>query len=298
VNNILRNKKMLRHRAMPSLTRKSPTSDAPPQAIQQSNEHGPNASLERYVIPNLRNACRILKLLRGQPGGLKAAELARSLGIPVTTTMRITSTLQIEGLVQKSDGRFELGPVLIHLGNAALAGTDIRKLALPLLQKLTLETDETSHLAIPCNERSLIIAVQDSLHPLRAASPAGFLTDLHSSSTGKIFLSYVHNEQFAEFKALKAPYRHTAHTLTKRAELEREIELTRNRGYSVDDEECHLGVRCVAAPIFSSDGSVVAAIGITAATVRLAEKRIPEMAAKVRAAAAGASRLLGYSEPQ
>jgi IclR family acetate operon transcriptional repressor len=260
-----------------------------------STGHGPNASLERYVIPNLRNACRVLKELRGHPGGLKAADLARSLGIPVTTTMRITATLQIEGLVQKNDGRYGLGPVLIHLGNAALAGTDVRKLALPLLKKLTMDADETSHLAIPCNERSLIIAVQDSLHPLRAASPAGFLTDLHSSSTGKIFLSYLHGDQLDEFAALKAPYRHTANTLTKKAEIEREIELTRRRGYSIDNEECHIGVRCVAAPVFSSDGSVVASIGITAATVRLPEKRIPEMAAKVIAAAAEASQLLGHS---
>jgi IclR family acetate operon transcriptional repressor len=262
-----------------------------------STEHGPNASLERYVIPNLRNACRVLRELRGHPGGLKAADLARSLGIPVTTTMRITATLQIEGLVQKNDGRYGLGPVLIHLGNAALAGTDIRRLALPLLQKLTMDADETSHLAIPCNERSLIIAVQDSLHPLRAASPAGFLTDLHSSSTGKVFLSYLHRDQLDEFAALKAPYKHTANTLTRKADIEREIELTRKRGYSIDNEECHIGVRCVAAPIFSSDGSVVASIGITAATVRLAEKRIPEMAAKVITAAAEASQLLGHPAP-
>lgn len=265
---------------------------------QPHAEIGPNTSQERYVIPNLRNACRVLKLLRGHPGGLKTSYLARMLGIPVTTTMRITATLQIEGLVQKIDGRFGLGPVLIHLGNAALAGTDIRKLALPLLQELTLRTSETSHLAIPCNERSLIIAVQDSPHPLRAVSPAGFLTDLHSSSTGKIFLAYVFREQFPQFHSAKAPYKHTAHTLTKRSDLEREIELTRKRGYSVDNEECHTGVRCVAAPIFSSDGNVVAAIGITAASVRLAEKRIPEIAAKVREVADEASRLLGYSCPE
>ena len=258
----------------------------------------PKASLERYVIPNLRNACRVLKLLRGHPGGLKASDLARMLGIPVTTTMRITATLQIEGLVSKSDGRYGLGPALIHLGNAALAGTDIRRVALPLLQKLTLATSETSHLAVPCNERSLVIAVQDSPHPLRAVSAAGFLTDLHSSSTGKVFLSYVFREQYPQFQAMEAPYRHTAHTLTRRSEIEREIEATLKRGYSIDNEECHLGVRCVAAPIFSSDGAVVAAIGITAATVRLAEKRIPEVAAKVRAAADEASALLGYSAPE
>ncbi len=262
---------------------------------QTANELGANASLERYVIPNLRNACRVLKLLRSHPGGLKASDIARILGIPVTTTMRITATLQIEGFVQKSDGRYGLGPVLIHLGNAALAGTDIRKLALPLLQKLTLQTGESSHLAIPCNERSLVIAVQDSPHPLRAVSPAGFLTDLHSSATGKIFLSYVFREQYPQFHAVEAPFKHTSHTLTRRPDLEREIGLTRKRGYSVDNEECHYGVRCVASPIFSSDGNVVAAIGITAAAVRLAEKRIPEVAVKVRAVASEASRLLGYT---
>ncbi len=281
---------------MPPLSRQNPAPAISAPASRYPGGPGPNASVERYVIPNLRNACRTLKLLRGHPGGLKASEIARMLGIPVTTTMRITATLQIEGLVQKNDGRYVLGPALIHLGNAALAGTDIRKLALPLLEKLTLQTSETSHLAIPCNERSLIIAVNDSPHPLRVASPAGFLADLHCSATGKIFLSYIYADQFARFHEAEPPYRHTAHTLTRRGDLEREIELTRRRGYSIDNEECHSGVRCVGAPIFSSNGKVVAAIGITAATVRMPEKRIPEVAAKVRAVAREASRLLGYSD--
>ena len=51
-----------------------------------------DSALERYVIPNLRNACRIMKLLAQQPDGLKAAEIARTLKIPVTTTLRIMAT--------------------------------------------------------------------------------------------------------------------------------------------------------------------------------------------------------------
>ena len=105
------------------------------------------ADSERYVIPNLRNACRILKLLGRQPDGLKAAELARALGIPVTTTLRIMATLHLEGLARKSDGRFGLGPVLIQLGTAALDGVELRTLAQPLLQKLSAATDETALLA-------------------------------------------------------------------------------------------------------------------------------------------------------
>jgi DNA-binding IclR family transcriptional regulator len=253
-------------------------------------------SLERYVIPNLRNACWIMKLLAQHPDGLKAAEIARTLKIPVTTTLRIMATLQLEGFARKAEGRFELGPVLIHLGNASLASTEIRSAALPILQQLTAQTDETSHLALPCDDRSLIVAVQDSPHPLRAASRPGFLAELHCSSTGKTLLAFIHPHRLAEFygNGTAQPTKRTPHTLTTFSEIKREIELTRKRGFSLDDEEFAPGIRCLATPVYSSDGTAVAAIGITASTVRFTKERIPEMAAKVQAAAADLSRSLGF----
>jgi len=261
---------------------------------------GPNesASLERYVIPNLRNASRIMKLLAQNPDGAKAADIARTLRIPVTTTLRIMATLQLEGYVRKLDGRFELGPVLIHLGNASLAGTEIRTSALPVLEKLTGSTDETSHLAIPCDGRSLVVAVQDSPHPLRAASRPGFLAELHCSSTGKTFLTFLYSDKLAELYTGARLAKRTPRTLTTLAEIRRDCDLTRRRGFSLDDEEFNLGVRCLAAPVRGSDGSVVAAIGITAATVRFTKERIPEMSAAVTGAAAELSRLLGFSGPR
>jgi IclR family acetate operon transcriptional repressor len=261
---------------------------------RRPREEDPTKSLERYVIPNLRNACDIMKLLGANPEGLKAAEIARTLSLPVTTTLRIMATLQLEGYVRKVEGRFELGPVLIHLGNASLAGTEIREAALPVLQQLTAATEETSHLAIPCDARALIVAVQDSPHPLRAASRPGYLAELHCSSTGKIFLAYLHGETLATALG-KSPVRRTPHTLTTLAEIKREVALTRSRGYSLDNEEYHPGVRCCAAPVFGSDGNVVAAIGITAARVRFPDDRIGPLTNIVRQAAADLGRSLGYN---
>ena len=250
---------------------------------------------ERYVIPNLRNACRILKHLGRLAGSHKGADLARELGIPVTTTLRIMATLTLEGLIRKNGGQYELGPVVIQLGNASLAGTEISTAALPVLASLTARTDETSHLAIPCDGRSLIVAVQDSPHPLRAASRPGFLAALHCSSTGKIFLTYLHGGTLPGVTARQTLDRHTPRTLVTLAELRRESVQTKQRGYSLDDEEFAPGVRCLAAPVFSSTGAVVAAIGITAATIRFTKERIPEMAAHVQAAAAELSASLGHN---
>jgi len=252
------------------------------------------ANLERYVIPNLRNASRIMKLLAQSPDGHKAADIARTLRIPVTTTLRIMATLQLEGFVRKAEGHFELGPVLIHLGNASLAGTEIRTAALPVLQDLTNRTDETSHLAVPCDDRALIVAVQDSSHPLRAASRPGFLAELHCSSTGKCFLAFLHRTRLDAFYGKGKAAKRTPHTLSSLAEIRREADLTLKRGYSLDDEEFNLGVRCLAAPVYSSDGSVAAAIGITAATVRFTRERIPEIAAIVTQSASELSHSLGY----
>jgi len=261
-----------------------------------SSPSSPTASSqERYVIPNLRNACRILKLLGGSTAGFKAADIGRQLKIPVTTTLRIMTTLHLEGLVRKNGAEFELGPVLIQLGNASLAGTEIRALALPVLARLTGQIAETSHLAIPCESRSLIVAVENSPHPLRAASQPGFLAELHCSSTGKIFLAFLQQDRLTELYQGMRPAKRTPHTLTTFNEIRRDCERTRRRGYSLDDEEFNLGVRCLSAPVYSSDGTVVAAIGITAATVRFTKERIPEMAAAVMAAATELSRLLGYA---
>lgn len=250
---------------------------------------------ERYVIPNLRNACHVLKLLGQQSTGLKAAEIARALRLPVTSTLRIMSTLLLEGFVRKTDGRFELGPVLIQLGTASLSGTEIRDIALPLLERLTAATDETSHLAIPCDDRSLIVAVQDSPHPLRASSRPGFLADLHCSSTGKIFLTYLHADRLTELYGRTALPARTPSTLTTLAALRHEIEATRKRGYSLDNEEFNPGVRCLAVPVFGPEGSVVAAIGITAATVRFPRARVPEVAATAVAIAKELSQLIGHA---
>src|SRR5258707_566284 len=203
------------------------------------------SSQERYVIPNLRNACRILKLLGSRPEGFKIADLGRTLNIPTTTTLRIMTTLHLEGMVRRNGALYELGPVLIQLGHASLAGTEIRASALPVLSNLTARTDETAHLAIPCDDRALIVAVQDSPHPLRAASRPGFLAELHCSSTGKTLLAFLHYQRLAEFygNGSARPGKRTPHTLTTLAEIKREIELTRKRGYSVDDEEFAPGIR-------------------------------------------------------
>lgn len=255
----------------------------------------PKDPAERYVIPNLRNACHILRLLSQFPEGVKPADIHRQLKIPVTTTLRIMATLCLEGYAAKVEGRFKLGPVLINLGQSALQGTEIRDLAVPVVQALSEATEETAHLAIPCDFQPLILVVHHGMHPLRAASRPGTIAEAHCSATGKIFLSYLHGGNLAAVVAKNGMKVRTEKTLTTLKQLERDCLHTRERGYATDEEEYHAGVRCLAVPVRGADGSVVAALGITASVTRFTPSRNAEIAAKVNAAAHELSRKLGYS---
>lgn len=75
-------------------------------------------ALERYVIPSLRSASRIMKLLARQPAGCKAVEISRALRVPGTTTFRIMATLQLEGIVHRVGRRFALNPRLQPLAES------------------------------------------------------------------------------------------------------------------------------------------------------------------------------------
>lgn len=248
--------------------------------------------MTKYIIPNLRNACRVLRLLSEQGAGLPLAEITRRLEIPRTTALRIVTTLSVEGMVEQAGKSFVLGPSLIQLGTRALENLDLRTIAIPVLRELSQRTQETAHLAVPTGDKALLLEVCDSPLPVRVASRPGTLADIHCSATGKVFLSFCH-EDLAAFLQDKELIRRTENTKTTLAQLLIETERTRERGYAVDEEEYSLGVRCLAAPIRNSFGKVIAAVGITASASSFTKRLIPSVARDVTTAALTISKTLG-----
>ncbi len=249
--------------------------------------------MEKYIIPSLRNACRVLKLLTDEETGMTLAEINRRLGIPRTTALRILTTLHSEGMVDQKGREYFLGASLIRLGVRALDGVDVRGAAVPVLQDLSRETEETAHLAVRSENKALLLEVCDSPHPVRVASRPGTLTDIHCSATGKVLLAF----QFENVRELlgDAPVleSRTPGTLTTIELLEAETRRVRELGFAIDEEEYSPGVRCLAAPIRDSRGDVIAAIGITASTASFTRRRIKPVSRAVIAAAERISAALG-----
>lgn len=247
-----------------------------------------------YVIPNLLNAGRVLKLLASEPE-LTALQISRALSIPRTTVIRIVNSLVREGLLESDERHlYALGPALIYLGMRAMSGVDLAGLAKPLLKQLADRTGETAHLAMLSDEKSLLMEVCQSPLPIRAGAPAGTLADLHCSATGKVFLAWNFRGRLDDYFRRTMPRPRTGRTIVTAERMEKEIALIVKRGYAVDEEEFFDGIRCAAVPVFNSRGHVTIALGITGVTQRLTRGRVAECAARLKAAAAILSEALGY----
>jgi DNA-binding IclR family transcriptional regulator len=114
---------------------------------------------------------------------------------------------------------------------------------------------------------------------LRVVGGIGRLIPLHCTAVGKALLAFS-DLPFPEYLE-----RETARTITDHEALACHLEHIRAAGYALDNEEHQEGVRCMAAPVYDYMGTLIAAIGISGPTVRMTDRRIPELAEMVMQAA-------------
>jgi len=243
----------------------------------------------KYLIPNLKNACRVLKLLGESTDEPMLAEICRELDLPQTSALRIMSTLKSENFIERHQKKYRLGSAIMQLCIHQEQSFDLRRIAVDELKELACATGETAHLAIPSGFRTLIIEVCESPHPIRAASRPGTVVESHCNAAGKIFVAHLFKNRLEELIRECPLTARTSRTITTRDQLEEEISIITQQGYAVDDEEFYDGVRCLAAPIFNRKGNVIAAVGITASVERFTRKRIVKVSKHVKKAAVAIS---------
>jgi len=248
-----------------------------------------------YNITALQRGLRLLHLFSESPRGLTAKQVASLSRLPVSTVHRFLVNLDRAGFLNCSgDGVYHLGIVCFAIGQAALGQLDIRRLSLPYLQELNLQTRETIHLTIRHGLSAVYVEKLDSMEPLRIHSRIGAGVPLYCTAVGKIMLAYLpKDEQDRVIRQLDLK-RLTPNTVGSLQELQTELYRVRKNGYACDMEEHELHIRCIAAPIWDHTGGVHASLSLTAPMVRMPVNRLRQLAPLVQEAGARISRELGY----
>ncbi len=250
------------------------------------------------AYPGTQAVQRAIALLKAFDDGRPAwglSDLARETGLNKTTAHRLLSALEREGMVGRApDGeRYILGPEVVALGGRALRANNLRAVARPELERLAEQTRETASLEILSGGEMLVIDEIVGGHLMSGVPDLGSRWPLHASSTGLVTLAYLPEEQS---RALLPPLLRpvTDKTVTTRANLRRELEAVRSRGYSIADETLEAGLIALAAPVFDFDGRPAAALSIAGPKLRLTAECVPQIGERVMAAAGRVSALLGY----
>ncbi|WP_158884994.1 IclR family transcriptional regulator [Amycolatopsis anabasis] len=234
----------------------------------------------------IRRALGVLRLLMDEGGELSLSAIARRLELTPGTTHRVVGALSIDGLVTHNPHTdcYHLGAGAILLGQAAQRVHGLER-ALPVIRQVNAETEESVNIAIRDGGESVVLLRAQSTLPLRFEQHPGARFPLYTTASGKAILAHsLDVEAYLASLPERLPAL-TTHTLATREELALELTETRDRGYSIDDEENVAGVRCVGAAVVDDQGLAKAAVVIQVPTVRLPDERIPELGARAIAAA-------------
>jgi DNA-binding IclR family transcriptional regulator len=225
------------------------------------------ASAINSTVTSLEKALLILELAIDEGRNLAVTDISRKLGMGKGTVHRILTTLRARRFFyqDKSTKLYGLGSRTLEIGMASKRDKYLRNAMAPFLMDLHEQCKETVNAAVwEYNEIRYIYRIE-SEEMLRISASAGSRFPGYCAATGKIFLSYMSDEDLRQIYGRKtALKKRTENSIDSIDALIQEIEKVRVRRIAVDDEESLVGVYCVAAPILAPNGECVAAISISA----------------------------------
>ncbi|MDR1935999.1 MAG: IclR family transcriptional regulator [Candidatus Accumulibacter sp.] len=248
-------------------------------------------------VRSLQRALTLLRIVarEGGNGGLGLVALSRLAGLHKTTVYRLASVLVTEGFLVRNPETdcYRLGLAVLDLGSSYLGNLTLRQEALPYINDLMKEADETVHLGVRDGNAVIYIEKVQAPANVIAHTRIGQRESVHVTALGKALLAFSDPADVEEVIAGGLPAR-TKHTVTVPAQFRAVLEEVRRNGYAINLEENHEHINAVAAPIFDHSGKPIAGIVVSGLVQRLPLARLRELGERTKVAATAISRQMGY----
>lgn len=218
---------------------------------------------------------------------VRVAEAARHLDVARSTAHRLLQVLQAHGFVEQDPETraYGIGPELVATAVTVGRGLDLRSVAGPVMEELTEELAETTHLSVLRGSEIVIIESFETSRALRIGSRIGLIRPAYATAAGRVLLAWLDQGVLQDHLPAKLE-RLTPRTVATRRELDDILAQVRTNEYAVSVGESEEEVASVAAPVRMLGGRVVAALAISAPPPRLAAYDLAAVAAALRASAA------------
>ena len=223
-------------------------------------------------------------LSRADGDGLSLGALAESLGLKKNSLHRTLAALRYRGYViqDAQTGHYQLGPTLLRLADNYLSESRLRLLFHPILQDVCAQINELCHLGILDGTDIVYLDKVEPVQSIRVWSAIGMRGAAVTTALGRAIIAFLYKDydSFAARFGANIPQR-TPHTLTNPHDVWNEIQITRLRGYALENQEGQEGVSCLALPLLRK-GYPVFAISATAPFDRMNRSRITQLVTTIR----------------
>lgn len=218
----------------------------------------------------------ILEILR-DANGARVTEIADEVGVSKSTVHDHLVTLRERGFVEQDGNRYEVGLRWLRFGGHARDDLELFRHAQIPVHNLAGETEELAIVSAFHANNSIPIYQARGSRAVTTDSHAGLELPIHCTATGKAMLASLSEATFEAVLAEIELERHAKNTIVDEDELREDVRLTRERGFSLDDEERIDGMRGIGASItHEGSGEVLGALAMTGPTHRIRGDRYRE----------------------
>ena len=197
-----------------------------------------------------RRILNILEEVLLDPDNFTAKKISHKLEIPLATVYRHIETLCDERfLIAGGNKKYIPGPKIRNIILNSLPYEPNFTLRRSYLRKLTTEIKETVSLSVPIGTKLVYFDRIEFHWPMQLNLEAGDHLPLHSSASGKLYLSSIKKEEALEiFKNIKTP-KSAKNTIIDISHFKKELNKINKQGYAFDDEEWFNGMVGISLPI-------------------------------------------------
>ncbi len=247
------------------------------------------------MIQSVLKAIDLMNVFTPEEPYLSLAQISKRLKMPKSTAHNLLNTLVSRGFIEKvNDDYYALGTAVISLTQSARVNAELRDRAAPLLRELADTSKESVYLTYLDGDDVLYIYAIETSNRLMARSAIGDRVQPHCTGVGKAILAALPQDQVEALIQRTGLPRFTENTFTDRNQLFEELERTRQRGYSIDNQEHERGTFCLGAAIRDGHGKPVGGCSISGLDPEIIAARAPELSADLLYTAQEISRRMGY----
>ena len=250
-------------------------------------------------VQSVDRALLIIETLAEDDEGYRLSDLAVRTGLSTSTVHRLLTTLEKRRFVQfdRDESMWHIGAQSFAVGSTFVRRRNFVTQALPYLRKLRDQTREMANLAVVDDGAMVILTRVESREIMRSVTKVGGRVPMVASGLGKALLStYSEEDVFAIIQREGMP-RLTSKSIVRAGELCKSLHDIRQQGYSVDDEEALIGLRCVSAVVYNDCSEPLAAISVSGKASRVPNDRLPILGKLVQEVAAELTKALSGAMP-